>query len=714
MKITVAAVMAAAYWAACATSVSAVDPVQKVLQLLDNLEAKVVKDGEESQQVYEEFAEQCEDRSRQLHQTIKDVKLQLQTIQANLEQAGDEIESSSTQIDELSSKISSDEGQLKDATEVWKSEAKDFAAAEEELLSAGDTLERAISIIERKGLGGDDASQASAASLTQTLQVMVAASSIGSAEASRLTSMLQDASGVEGSLELSAEADADADESLLGAPDSAAYEQHGGGVLKTLEGLLDKSRAQLEESRKTETTASHSYELLKQSLEDKIKIANDNLVNAKTSKGSASEREANSQRNFEVAQNDLASNTESLEALHHGCMSRAADFEEETSSRNEEIKALGEARKVISEFSGGASVATYGGGSSPALVQIASSSRGGSDARLPADAQAAHVVRRLARHWGDASMAQLAARVDAVVREGARVANNADVFKKVGAMISDMLAKMQQEAEEDATKKAFCDKEMSEAKAKQEDKSSDVEGLTAKIDTMTSQVQGLTADISKTQQELLDLAKAQSMMDKTRAEGKAAHDELKKTMQEGVDGVQTALKILREYYSRSKEGYEAAEGVGTSIIGLLEVVESDFSKGLSEVVAEEDAALRTYEEETKMNAVLKTGKDKDLAYMTKEVKALEKNLADLSSDRDGTSTELAAVSEYLAKLEAQCVAKAEPYDMRKARRTAEIQGLKDALAALTSDEPALLQVASHRRLLRGTRGRARTAEQLRA
>ena len=45
-------------------------------------------------------------------------------------------------------------------------------------------------------------------------------------------------------------------------------------------------------------------------------------------------------------------------------------------------------------------------------------------------------------------------------------------------MIADMLAKLQDEADEDATKKAYCDKEMGETEAKKSDKEDELEKLT--------------------------------------------------------------------------------------------------------------------------------------------------------------------------------------------------------------------------------------------
>merc|ERR1719235_2774875 len=85
---------------------------------------------------------------------------------------------------------------------------------------------------------------------------------------------------------------------------------------------------------------------------------------------------------------------------------------------------------------------------------------------------------------------------------------------------------------------------------------------------------------------------------------------------------------------------------------------------------------------TQENKVTKTVKEQDVKYKTQEFTALDKTVAELSSDREGLNTELDAVLEYDEKIKDECIAKPEPYEERKRRREAEIAGLKEALSIL--------------------------------
>jgi len=92
----------------------------------------------------------------------------------------------------------------------------------------------------------------------------------------------------------------------------------------------------------------------------------------------------------------------------------------------------------------------------------------------------------------------------------------------------------------------------------------------------------------------------------------------------------------------------------------------------------------------------------DVKYKTKEATELDKAAAETSNDLEGVKAELAAVMEYLKKIEEKCIAKAETFEERQARFKAEIEGLKNAQQIL-NEEAALVQTGSSRRSLRAVR-----------
>jgi chromosome segregation ATPase len=486
------------------------------------------------------------------------------------------------------------------------------------------------------------------------------------------------------------------DDASVGAPDAAVYKGHSGGIIETLQGLLDKAEGQLSDARHTETASLHNFELLKQSLEDGIKFANKDMDEAKSASAASGEAKAAAEGDLAVTAKDLAEDVKSLADLHHECMTGATEFEEGTKSRGEELAALAEAKRVISEATGGAEKLTYG------LDQVSflqvSRSKMFSGVDLANSNAAVKFMRNLARKHSDPALAQLASRMASAIRFGA--SDGADPFAKVKGLISDMIARLQADAAADASHKAFCDKEMSETNAKKAEKDAEIAKLTTKIDQMSARSAQLKEEVATLQKELAELAKVQAEMDKLRQEEKAAYDANRPEMEQGLEGVKMALQILRDYYAKEDKAHEAAEGAAGGIVGLLEVVESDLSKGLAEMIATEEAAAAEYDKQTKENAVTKTTKEQDVKYKTQEFTRLDKAVSDATSEREGVQTELDAVLEYLEKLKEQCVAKAETYEERVRRREAELAGLREALQILEGEAVLLQKTATH--ALRGS------------
>merc|ERR1719359_2715437 len=365
----------------------------------------------------------------------------------------------------------------------------------------------------------------SATSVAQALAVMVEASSLNSADASKLTSLLQSSQESE-------------DESL-GAPAAQVYKNKSGGIIETMQDLYEKAEAQLDEARKTETKNLQAYEMLPQSLKDEIKYGNKDLDKAKKNHAASAEAEAAAQGDLDVTQKDLDEDIKSLATLHQDCMTGAEDFEAETKSRGEELKALATAKKVIVEATSFAQDLSYG------FIQVSMSS--GADL---ANFEAVRFVRDLAQKQKSPALAQLASRMAQAIRAGG---SSSDPFAKVKSLISNMIEKLLSEAQEDATEHAFCEKEMAETEAKKADKEATIEKLSTKIDSMSATSAKRKEQVAELDAQLAALAKTQAEADSLRAEEKAAFDANSAEMEKGVKGVQLALKVLNEYYAKEEE-----------------------------------------------------------------------------------------------------------------------------------------------------------------
>jgi hypothetical protein len=684
MKAIAATIVVALVGGACGSEST---PIVKVLELLSNLQGKVTAEGEAAKKTYDEFAAYCEDRSKDLNFDIKTGKSDVAELQASIELEEALASKLSAKIQELGDSIGTDTADLEAATAIRKREGSDFAAEEKEQAEVISTLQRAIAVLEKEmQRGGASMMQlARDNSIVEALETLVQASTLNTADVNKLTALLQSGSSSSTTDELDD----------FGAPAAAAYGSHSGGIIDTLEDLLGKAQEQLSDARKKETTSTHNFQLLKQSLEDKIKVSTKEAAASKANLAESSEKKAVVTGDLDVTSKDLAEDIKTLEDMTHDCMTKAEDFESETKSRAEELKALGAAKTAVKEATGAAAHATY----SFAQVSFFQTRRSQSDSLK--GSKATRLVRDMARNHKSVALAHLASRIASAM--GASNKEGADPFGKVKGLIRDMIDRLEDEASADATQKAYCDKETSESNEAKEDLSAAEEKLSLKIDQMTARKTKLREQVASLQNSLAKLSKSQADMDELRKEEHAAYVQNKADLQQGIEGVKIALKVLREYYAKDDKAHDAADGGADGIVGLLEVIESDFSKGLAETVATEEGAKAAYEAETKENEIEKAAKNKDVDYKSKEAVRLEKAASAASSDRGNVQTELDAVLEYLTKLESMCVAKPESYEEKTRQRQEEIEGLQTALNILEGDA-SLLQTTE--RKLRGVRQHA--------
>jgi len=680
------------------------NPLGKVLELLDSLYAKVASEGDAEQKAFVEYTNWCDDAASNKRNEIKTGEAKKGDLEASIGKLTSDIAVSEGKIEKLVASIATQTKDLTDATVIRKKEASEFAANEAELMDSIDTLGRAISIISKEMAKNPAAftqvDTSSFKNLMKGLTAVMEAASFSSASQQRLTALVQASQASE------------SEEDPMGAPAAVVYKTHSTDILDLLEDLKEKAEEDLAALRKAETNTKQNFEMLEQSLTDANANDNKDMADEKAAKEAAEEEKASDTKDLEMTVKALADANSVLESIKSDCMQVAADHEATVAGRNAELKAIADAKKILEDTTSGAVTQSY------SFAQLSSSR---SQMRTSVDLKKAEVitaVQQLARKYHSSALAQLASRMQAVVRLG--TAAGEDPFVKVKGLITDLIAKLEAEASAAAEEKAYCDDQIAKTEEKKSELEEDISTLTAKIDKAVATSTSLKADVKELQGELAALAKLQAEMDSIRAEQNAAYTKAKAELTLGLKGVRDALSVLRTYYggaaSMLQGGagdwqpakpvlYTAATGAGGSIIGILEVVESDFAKNLAQEESEEADAQAEYDKTTQENKVTNTMKSQDVVYKTKEFKSLDKSVADMTSDRAGKDSQLKAVLEYYAKVKDRCIAKPESYEERKARREAEIAGLKQALSILES-ETALVQLRASRRGSRATSLRA--------
>merc|ERR1719407_467435 len=640
----------------------------------------------------------CHDESMDLQFQIETGKKDVERAKATIADEEAKIGAAEAKIEELSTTIATGEKDLASATEIREKENADFQKLEKELMEAVSMLERAYGIIEREmAKTGFIQGKTSMDKVMNALDAVIMSAGVNAADKTKVQALLQSTQG-----------DEDVDLQPAGAPDPAAYKSKSGGILSVLEDMLEKAKAELATAQKAEMNAAFDFKMLKQKIEDVVAFGEKQLAETKKAKAAAEEAKATAEGELETAAKNLADDETHLKDLQQECMTASEEDTESKKSRAEELEALATAKKILEEKTGAAADRAY------SFLQIGTVSKAGSKTKVKEVKQ--HVLdllQSLAKKNDDKQLSLLAQRIQSAAMLGE------DPFAKIKGLISEMIEKLEAEAAKEAAHKAFCDKEMSETKAKKEDKETELDDLSTKIDKATSKIAKLKEEVATLETELGEIAAAQKKATELRMEQKEAWAAAKADYEEGLEGVGMALQVLRDYYAEKDEAFiqgnkdaflqgkmglgenkhSKATGASTGIIGMLEVVESDFSKLLSEGNAAEAMAVEEYEKLTQDNEIATTEKETAVKYKTKDSKETEAMLAGLKEDKEVASKEYSAIMDYWEQLQPMCIAKPEPYAERKKRREAEIAGLKEALTILEEEagSPAFLQMRPARR-----------------
>merc|ERR550514_1823359 len=270
-----------------------------------------------------------------------------------------------------------------------------------------------------------------------------------------------------------------------------------------------------------------------------------------------------------------------------------------------------------------------------------------------------------------------------------------------------MIEKLLNEANEEATQKAFCDEELAKSRKSQADKTAKLDKTAARIDAARSTIAELEQAIKGLEGELAEMDAAAAEAQKIRTEENADYLKASKDFGDSGKAVAAATQVLRSYYEgafiqlaakTTLKSKAKKSDVGGTIISILEVAESDFNTLLAEANTAEESAAAAFASMTQENAVTKASKEAEIKGKQSEIRSLSTNLQNYNEDKAAVGGELDAVLDYLDKLKPECEVKVMSYEEKVARREAEIDGLKEALGILEGqDIPALVQVNSHLR-----------------
>merc|ERR1712072_380609 len=481
------------------------------------------------------------------------------------------------EIAELDEDISIWNGDIKAATNVREIEKTDYDATHKDYSESIDALERAIAVLKKQSHDRKQASLLQVSSLTKLNLIP--------AEAKRAI----DAFVQESYEDLAPEGLA------VSAPEANAYEFQSNGVIEMLEKSLDKFIDERTTLEKEEMNSKHAYDMLMQDLNAQIAQATKDRDTKAENKAKKLQAKADAEGDLKDTASTRAEDQKYLDELTATCEQKASDFESRQQLRAEEIEAIEKAVEIISS----GAVSGNADKHLPALLQTGASAfpQLRADMNMQAKARVVSYLSKRSKQLNSRILSTLAVRA------------SDDPFKKVKKMIKDLIVRLMEEANEEAEHKGWCDTELSTNEQTRKEKTMTVETLHAEVDELEASIAKLTEDVSELTTAVAELDAAMAEATKLRTEEKAKNSETISDSQEAQTAVAQALTVLKEFYAKAAEAtafvqqpeifdteYKGMGAESGGVVGMLEVIESDFARLEAETSAAEATAQKTYDE----------------------------------------------------------------------------------------------------------------------
>jgi cell division septum initiation protein DivIVA len=642
--------------------------VQKVIQLINGMMEKGKKEKHDEQVQFAAYKQFCDDTSVEKKRAIEEADEKIDVLKADIQSATAKAAKLTKEIAELDEDIAIWTGDIKAATKVREIEKNDYDALHKDYSESVDALERAIAVLKKQT---GDRKQAS------LLQVSSLA---------KLSLIPADAKKA---IEAFVQQDQEdwAPEGLaVSAPEANAYEFQSNGVVEMLSKLLDKFIDERTTLEKEEMNSKHAYDMLMQDLNAQIAQGTKDRDEKAESKAATLQAKADAEGDLKDTTTTRNEDQKYLDELVATCEQKASDFESRQQLRSEEIEAIEKAVEIISS----GAVSGAADKHLPSLLQKSAFPQLRADMAVQAKARVVSYLSKRAKQLNSRILSTLAVRA------------SDDPFGKVKKMIKDLIVRLMEEANEEAEHKGWCDTELSTNEQTRKEKTSAVETLHAEIDELEASIAKLTEDISDLTKAVAELDAAMQKATKLRQEEKATNTETISDAAAAQTAVAQALTVLKEFYAKAGEATallqaepeifdEPYKGMGAEsggVVGMLEVIESDFARLESETKAAEATAQKEYDGFMTESKVDKSAKSSDIEHKTAKKQDQEQALTVTKEDLEGTQKELDAALAYFDKLKPSCVDSGVSYEDRVARRKEEIESLQEALKILNGEDIA--------------------------
>ena len=687
----------ALFFVAASATYGTQTPMDRVVELIEGLKAKIVADGAAEQTVYDKYACWCEETTARKAAAIEDAKILIEELSKNILELKGRLGTYQAEIAKLEKDIADTTEEINKAEEMRKKEHEEYIKKKGDLEHALENLIKAIDVLTKGTTFEKSEGQ-------KAIDASMVKAGVKEEEEAALLSVaagLRSALSVYNTVGIKT-ADVNGIKSFLSNPAASLVQQHANPATQTynaqstvIQGILSQMKDDFEKelgtSAEEEAAAQEAHDKLMETKRADLALLEATLTKTKKSQGEDTMQLAEDKEERAETQKQLKADEKFFEETKAACSAKAEQWSGRARSRTEELAAIDEAIGILTSPE---AKATFANSTSTFFLQMSAVENG------PKRTAAFNILKKVAQDSHSLRLASIASSVSTTGHFDA-------VIKDIDLMIKNL----REEEKADIEHRDWCENNKKSAEFKNENLQYDQEQLTQKIDRANGHKDKLEDEVAKTDTEKNTTLLA---MEEALASRNAENKAFKQALKDDADAValiSQAIEVLSGYYSllqkkqpeykanedtppETFEGdYEGRKTEGGGIIAILSMIKEDIEKEMKVASKEEAEALKAYQELYADSKATVDALDAKIVSLGQDIAGKMKEIADLETVKQNKADTEAATDAFITDLGPNCDWVDKYFDSRMSKRKAEMEGLQSAKAVLAgaeSEGPALV------------------------
>lgn len=622
-------------------------PVNRVINLLKEMQMTLEKEAKEDQDVYDKLKCWCNTNDREKSKAVEEAQAAITRLEATIQEATAASAELEVDIKKTREDLAANKDSLEKATAARRKDSGQFTSEEKDMIQAVSALRGAITVLKRH----NSLAQVPKDSLAAVKVMMAKYRDMIPSQRQKLTA-------------------------FLAMPTVQSYDNQSGEIFGILQQMLENFESNLSEAQKEELAAQETYNALRAAKEDEIAAGKARLDHKLSEKADTDNKLADAKEDLEDTTNTLSDDQKFLLNLTKRCKSADEEFAERSTTRRDEIAAVTETINILTNDAAHDKL-----GASLGFVQLQARDR---------RARAAAVLRAS----GNPVLASLA------------VSAKLDAFTKVKKAIDDMIAQLKKEKEDEIVHRDWCNSEFNENEQQTAEAEREKEGLMNKIDDLKTQIASLTTDIKNLNNEINEMHVQLKRASEDRKEESLEFQQTIKDQRDTQEILKKAINRLQQFYDKkatervallqtevkktedqpqAPEGFKAyTKNEGASgVLGMIQEIVNDSKQIVAESEKAEQDAQTAYEEFVAETNSGVNQRNKTIVNK-KAVRAQSaEDKASTEGSLRGTVKELGKLAEYNGELHQSCDFTLKNFDIRQEARDKEVESLQQAKSILS-------------------------------